>query len=409
MKSVSENKVGTFSQVLLWFGAAVSIAEILTGALIAPLGLSKGIFAIVIGHIIGAVILYLAGYIGAQSKLSSAWTARISFGKYGSYGFSILNLLQLLGWTAIMIINAGVAMNGISKQLWGFGSEALWCIAIGVLICIWVLLGNKNLTKVNVVVMLMLLVFSIVLGVVVFSNPSTTGIEILGGSSMSFGMAVELNVAMCLSWLPLISDYTRKLKKPKIGTLGSVLGYFAGSMLMFIIGLGAALNAGTSDISEILLSAGLGIIALVIVVLSTVTTTFLDVYSAGVSITNLNSKAPEKLSAIIICILGTIMAIVVSMNHYESFLYLIGSAFAPLFAILFSDYYVAKKNKVEANNLLNTKNVILWVFGFIGYRLLMPFATPIGITVPVMVGICLVSILTNLRKVDGKWTLIKTT
>ena len=31
-------KVSTFSQMLLWFGAAVSIAEILTGALLAPLG-----------------------------------------------------------------------------------------------------------------------------------------------------------------------------------------------------------------------------------------------------------------------------------------------------------------------------------------------------------------------------------
>ena len=406
MKSNNNEKDSVFSQVLLWFGAAVSIAEILTGALLAPLGLKMGIVAIIIGHIIGAVILYMAGIVGAQSGLSSAWSARISFGKYGSYGFSVLNLLQLLGWTAIMIKNAAIAMNGISIKLWDINNEALWCVAIAVLICIWVLLGSKNLTKVNIVVMLVLLAFSIVLGIVVF-NRTGTGVNQSSDGSMPFGMAVELNVAMCLSWLPLISDYTRNLKNPTLGTVGGVLGYFFGSLLMFIIGLGAALFTGTSDISEILLAAGLGIIALVIVIFSTVTTTFLDVYSAGVSIKNLNNKISEKVSAIIVCILGTTMAIFVPMSQYENFLYLIGSAFAPLFAILFADYYVAKRRKVNSESMIDAKNGVLWLIGFISYRLLMPYATIIGITIPVMIGIGIISVLLNLRRVDGKWTLRK--
>jgi len=73
---------------------------------------------------------------------------------------------------------------------------------------------------------------------------------------MSFGTSVELNVGMALSWLPLIADYTRHVEKEKSGTLISVLGYFFGSILMFVIGLGASLYAGTTDIASILLSAG---------------------------------------------------------------------------------------------------------------------------------------------------------
>ena len=248
MKSHEENKVSTFSQVLLWFGAAVSIAEIITGALLAPLGLGQGLLSIVVGHIIGAVILLLGGYIGAQSGLSSSMSARISFGKYGSYGFSALNLLQLLGWTAIMIVNAAKAMDAITGQLWSFTNEGLWCVVIGLLICIWVLLGSNGLAKLNTVVMLLLLAFSLILGFVVFRGSGTPHPT---EEQMSFGAAVELNVAMSLSWLPLISDYTRNLKKPVGGTVGSVLGYLAGSVLMYVIGLGAALFAGTSDISAI--------------------------------------------------------------------------------------------------------------------------------------------------------------
>ena len=74
-------KTSSFSQALLWFGAAVSIAEILTGALLAPLGFAKGFFAILLGHVIGCTVLYFAGLIGAKSELSAIESTRISFGK----------------------------------------------------------------------------------------------------------------------------------------------------------------------------------------------------------------------------------------------------------------------------------------------------------------------------------------
>jgi len=392
-------KVGTFSQVLLWFGAAVSIAEIMTGALLAPLGLVNGLLSIAVGHLIGAGILLLGGLIGARSGMSASYSARISFGKFGSFGFSILNLLQLLGWTAIMIVSAAKAMDGIAIQLFQFGNEMLWCVVVGALIVGWVLLRHKELTKLNTVVMFLLFVLSVVLGVVVFKGDAPAAAT---DETMSFGAGVELNVAMSLSWLPLIADYTRNSKKPVSGTVGSVAAYVVGSVLMYAIGLGAALYTGTSDIGAILLSAGLGIVAFVIVVFSTVTTTFLDVFSAGVSIVNLNPKANEKLSAIIVCAAGTLLAMFVSMSQYENFLYLIGSAFAPLFAILFVDYYFAGKRAVKAESLWNVKNIILWAIGLAAYRLLMPYTTIVGITLPVMLGIGLMSALLNLKKAVRK-------
>ncbi|WP_202970466.1 cytosine permease [Sulfurospirillum diekertiae] len=89
-----------FGLFTLWFGAAVSMAEIFTGGLLAPLGFSEGLKAILLGHLIGGLILILGGYIGAKSKLPAIMSTRISFGRYGSYLFSLLNVLQLIGWTA---------------------------------------------------------------------------------------------------------------------------------------------------------------------------------------------------------------------------------------------------------------------------------------------------------------------
>ena len=98
----------------LWFGAAVSVAEILTGGYLAELGAVKGLWAILLGHLAGTLLLVLAGLIGFRERLPAIMSTRISFGKQGSYLISLINILQLVGWTAIMIIEGGTAMNVIA-------------------------------------------------------------------------------------------------------------------------------------------------------------------------------------------------------------------------------------------------------------------------------------------------------
>ncbi|NFG62710.1 MULTISPECIES: putative hydroxymethylpyrimidine transporter CytX [unclassified Clostridium] len=377
---------------LLWFGASVSIAEILTGGLIAPLGLKKGILAILLGHLIGCTLLYFAGLIGTNSGLSSMESSRISFGKHGSYIFSSLNILQLVGWTAIMIIGAANVLNAVSNSLFGFENKALWCILIGILIIIWILIGFENLGNLNVIAVGGLFILTLILGIVIFKG---TSIE-LYDNSLSFGMAVELSVAMPLSWLPLIADYTRNIKDSKLITPISVLSYFFGSVWMYIIGLGGSLYAGTSDIAQILMQAGLGIIAMIIVLMSTVTTTFLDVYSAGVSCTNISEKISTKHISVIVCIIGILIAMFTPIEQFENFLYLIGSVFAPMIAIVITDYFILKNR--ELNSKLNVLNLIIWIIGFIIYRMFMQINIVVGNTLPVMIIISFICIVVNILK-----------
>lgn len=389
-------KLSSVSQGLLWFGAAISLAEILTGAGLASLGLTNGIIAIIIGHIIGCAILFLAGLIGAKSKLSAIESTRISFGKFGSYGFSLLNILQLVGWTAVMIINGAKAINVVTIKAFNFQNEIMWCILIALLMSIWIVIGFEKLSKVNKIAINLLFVFVVILGIVVFKSNITTKFD--SSQTISFGAAIELSIIMPLSWLPLISDYTRNSKYEVKGTFFSSIGYFVGSCFMYIIGLGGALFAGTSDISQILMSAGLPIIALIIVVFSTVTTGFLDVYSAAISFVNINKKANDKLVSVIVCIIGFVMAITIPTSKYEPFLYLIGSVFAPLFAIMITDYFVIKNDKLEINKLFDFKNIIIWVLGVALYRMFLNMDTIYGSTLPVMIIISIVCIVVNYFK-----------
>ncbi|WP_028829282.1 putative hydroxymethylpyrimidine transporter CytX [Proteocatella sphenisci] len=382
---MEETKTSVFSNGLIWFGAAVSIAEILTGTLFAPLGFEKGIATIIIGHIIGCILLYFAGLIGAKTERSSMETVKISFGQKGSLLFSSLNVLQLVGWTAVMIVSGASAANAIVN----IGGIWVWSIVTGALIILWCLIGIKNLKIVNIIAMGGLFILTIILSSVIFGGDMTA----LASDGLSFGNAIELSIAMPLSWLPLISDYTRNAKKKKVTAFTCAAVYFFASCWMYIIGMGAAILTGESDIAKIMMSAGLGLMGIMIIIFSTVTTTFLDVYSAGVSSVSISKKINEKWAAIIISIIGTLLAIFAPISKFEGFLYLISSVFAPMIAIQITDVFILKKD--HTSEKINISNMILWAVGFAIYRIFMGIDTPIGNTIPVMIIISLLSVLIN--------------
>lgn len=386
---MNENKTSAFSNGLLWFGAGVSIAEILTGMLLAPLGFVKGFAAILIGHLIGGTIMYFAGLIGGRTGYSAMETVRISFGRQGAQLFAGLNVIQLIGWTAVMIASAAAAANTIA----GLGSS-LWSGIIGIFIAFWIVLGLKQLGKINIVVMAALFVLTIVLSAIVFQGDTP---QVQG--EITFGAAVELAVAMPLSWLPIISDYTRTAAKPALATAVSCSTYFIASSWMFIIGMGAALLTGQDDIAAIMVQAGMGITGILVVLLSTVTTTFLDAFSAGVSGKSMFPRLSEKILALIVTAIGVLLAVFTEADRFQDFLYLIGSVFAPMTAILLSDYFILRKD--HSQQRCNWLNIALWGTGFILYRILLAVETPLGITFPVIVIIMICSTVIH-RLVENK-------
>ena len=374
---MKENRTSVFSNVLIWFGAGVSLAEILTGTYFAPLGLDKALAAILLGHLIGGIMMFAAGMIGAKERKSAMETVKMSFGNKGSLLFAFLNVLQLIGWTAIMIYDGALAADGmLHTGLLG------WALVIGALIALWIIIGLTNLGKLNTIAMTALFILSLILFKVIFFGEQTAA-PMADDGSLTFGAAVELAVAMPLSWLPLISDYTREAERPFAATLASVVTYGLVSIFMYLIGMGAAMYTGEYDIAQIMVKTGLGIAGLLIIVFSTVTTTFLDAYSAGVSSVSISDKIREKWAALVVAAIGMIAAIVYPMDNITDFLYLIGSVFAPMIAVQIADYFVLKKADAQGQPFA-WKNLIIWLIGFIAYRLLMQVDTPVGNTLPDM-------------------------
>ena len=395
---------------LIWFGAAVSIAEILTGACLEGLGLKKGLLVIVLGHIIGGLLLYLAGMIGAKNKEGAMKSSALSFGKFGSYFFAIMNIIQLVGWQGIMIFDAAYSAEGILKI-----GKTWWSLIIGILTIAWIVLGSKSRDKLSIVVMVLLMLLTFVLSYVIFSgirNGNSAGSAV--AEALSFGQGLELSIAMPLSWIPMIADYTYKSKKPVKTTLSACVTYSIASTWMYVIGLGAAVITHETRIDQIMLKAGLGVAGLYIIVVSCVTTNFIDAFSCNQSTfalipekkftpdadkkPTLKDNVKSNLPGIIDTVIGTVCAMIFPMENITEFLYFIGSVFAPMISVQIADNFIVKHENEETK--FDMIAALAWVIGFIVYRILMKHDLFFGNTIPDMAITLVITIV--FRKVSEK-------
>ncbi|NJE06566.1 putative hydroxymethylpyrimidine transporter CytX [Thermococcus sp. M36] len=363
----------------IWFGAGISIAEFWAGALLTPaLSLGAALAVIVLGHLLGNAVMGLIAIEGEETGLPTMVLSRAPLGIKGSLLPSVLNYLQLIGWTAIMLIVGARAMNAVSKVL-GFENYAFWVLLLGILVTLWTYIGPKNWEKLEKVAALLLLLLSLWLTYItlekfslgeLFSKPGTGEIGLMLG--------LDLVIAMPLSWAPLIADYSRFAKGRKAAFWGTYLGYFVSSGLFYFVGALTNIAVGESDPISIIAAYGLGIPVMLVVVFSTVTTTFMDVYSAAITYKNVSPKADAEKQVLLVGALGILLALFFPMEEYEGFLLLIGGAFVSLTAIMITDYFLIR-GQYKAEELLdesgpfagyNLKALLVWAVGFAFYMAL---------------------------------------
>jgi len=411
---IEERNLGGWDFFLLWAGAAVSLAEIWAGSLVVPLGVGLGLWAILLGHLIGNTPFALGGLMGSRWGIPSMVSVRPSFGIRGSYFAAALNVIQLVGWTAVMLIVCGQAADAISK-FYGFSSLNLWIILSGVVTTLWAVIGHRFWKWLQRTSVFVLLVLCIAMTYIVFREYGW-GIlsQIPRKREFPFMIGMDLVIAMPISWLPLVSDYSRFATDSKRSFWGTWIGYFVVSSWMYLIGLMATLATQSPDpsgvVMNLMLKFGWAIPALIIVLFSTFTTTFLDIYSTAISSLNIFPKLGERTGIWIGGILGIIVAIIFpSILDYEHFLLFIGAMFCPLFGIVLVDYFLLRRKVIDLEDLykregkywfskgINPIAIIAWAIGFAIYLGFSPmlmekvlqikaaFPWPLGSSLPSMI------------------------
>ena len=364
-----EKRIGIFSSGIIWFGVAISVSEIEAGIEIGAATTNEGLWLpLLLGHVLGGILLFGVGLIGARVRKNAMETTASTYGTYGSKFFAVLNLLQLLAWVAVLNAQGAMALAGLNLPI----SWTLTCVILAVLIGIWVWVGLKRSANVASVVIGLLTVLLAVLSVKLFvvSGADAAGAVAANGSaaglSLGFWNVFEISMALPISWLPVISDYTKDAQKPVAATAASAAAYTVASLWMYIIGLQiAGLGAGT-DIAHAILLAGLGIPGIIIVVFSTVTTNFLAANSAGESAKAVVARINPKIAGVVVSALSAVIAASGIMDHYISFLYLIASVFAPMAAVLLVSFYLGHGRGGGLGFWL--WNLFAWLAGFAVYQ-----------------------------------------
>lgn len=363
-----EKKTSVFTNGIIWFGVAISVSEIECGIEIGASNTPDGLWLpLILGHVLGGIMLYFVGLIGARVRLNAMETTASTFGKYGSKFFASLNLLQLIGWIAVLNAQGAMALAGLNLPV----SFPLTCIILAVLIAAWVFVGLRRTQKITTVVMGLLAVLLVVLTAKFFGLGGAAATVASSGAASSlptfnFWTVFEISIAMPLSWLPVISDYTKDVARPRAATAVSAIAYSAASFWMYFIGLQiAGLGVGT-NIAQAILLAGIGIPGILIVALSTVTTNFLAANSAGESAKAIVGRLNPKVTGVVVCALSTVLAIWGIVDHYIHFLYLIASVFAPMAAVLLVSFFFVKEHLERKGFWI--WNLFAWLAGFVVYQ-----------------------------------------
>jgi putative hydroxymethylpyrimidine transporter CytX len=417
--TTGQRNLGGVDYFLLWAGVAISLAEIWAGGFLAPMGFWLGFWAIIIGHVIGNTFMALGGVIGSEYGIMSMVSVRPSFGIRGSNLAAVLNIIQLIGWASIMLIIGGRAGAMLGKPLGGLlASNHFWIVAIGIGTLIWALYTGKSVWKIMQKSAVIALLLIVILMTWASIREFGSGVLNVKPTVMPFMIGLDLVIAMPISWMPLVSDYSRFSKKTVPAFWNTWWGYFLISSWMYVLGLMATLVTGETDpgalILQIMGRIGLAIPALILVVFSTITSDFPDVYSATCSILNISRKISAKTLMWIAGILSILVALIFPMEQYENFLFFIGAMFVPLFGVVLTDYFLIRKRQLNREEIykkdgeywfskgFNIAAIVSWAIGFIVYEFIAVMKYAIGGSLPSLIAAGLVYFLvTQLRKTDA--------
>jgi putative hydroxymethylpyrimidine transporter CytX len=384
---------------VLWSSLGIGLLVISAGSFISSSNLTEAIIAIVVGSVVGSILLALAGKIGSDHSIPSIVSMRPAFGLHGSYLLTILNIFQLIGWSTFEITILSKAANIFSNGSIDF---YIWSIVFGAVIILFCILGPLKVVKQWLSKFAVWVVYgsTIVLLVSIILSTNGAGTESIitlnssvsaatTTSEFSFFNSLDLVIAMPLSWLPLVADYNRFAKKSKNAFYGTFIGFSITNCLFYVIGF----LLGISDIFAILVAIQTffyGFFLLVLIV-DEVDNVFANIFSSAMSFKNIYNKINYKYLVIFFTALGVLLANLIPIQQYESFLLIIGALFAPLFAIVLTDYYIIRRGKIpvekfyEKTNRVKISSFLAFIVGSITYFILSPISwiqvTDLGLSI----------------------------
>jgi nucleobase:cation symporter-1, NCS1 family len=370
--------LGAWAQTAMWGSFGVTLFGPLTGALVALSAgsVEAGLAASGVGTVIGALLLGGSAAIGARLGTPSMVGLRGLLGFRGSLAPTLLNIVQNVGWAMMEIIVISSAAAAIAGPGWRWP----FVILAGALTTLMAVYPLRSVKFLRVVMLWLVLLGSAGLFVMVLAQPAHALDQ---GGVLGFWPAVDLAAAQVISFCPLAADYSRHSKSEKAAFGGAALGYGVAIFAYYALGV-FAVGHLSGDLSGTNLIAALmalpaGALAIGLLLFDELDDAFADVYSTAVSVHNLAPRADRRVVSIVVGVVATLLAGFVTFDSYENFLFLIGSAFVPLFTVAVVDFFLVRRGSWDTSDAARFRwaPAASWVLGFVAYQLIYPGAVPV--------------------------------
>ena len=372
--------LGTLDTFLLWTNLGISLLVLVAAAYFA-LSLKQALLATVLGALIGNTMLAVAALIGADARVPTMVLQRAPLGQRGSYLATGLNVLQCLGWSVFELIIIATAAAALSDRVFDFRALWLWKLLFGALATALALLGpigfvRRFVRKIGIWAVGASVLY---LAVWILRHGELSANWHRGGQGGSVFAGMDLVIALCVSWIPLVADYTRFSTTRRAAFWGAGLGYLFPTLFQF--GFGAILvlshpsidpsNPGT--VLTTIAAAGVAsFLALLALTVDETDEAFANIYSTAVSLQNFTPEAPQRALIVGCSVLATAGALVFDLTQYSQFLYLLGAFFVPLFGVLLADWVQRGLHYTPADVFegpaVRPGMIVSWLAGFMLYE-----------------------------------------
>lgn len=392
----SDRLFGWRDHAALWLSLGVGLLVMQVGAYLVPaLGAQAALTVIVCGSVLGAGLLAWTAKIGCDSGLSSSGLMHATYGSNFARLPVLLNIVQLIGWTTFELVVMRDGTVAIARQSgsfmgawWPLLATLLWgAVLLALLSGSMVKLVRKFIGRYGLPLVIASLLW---LSWQFLAKAGTQGIVELwnrpGAGGMSTLSALDLVIAMPVSWLPLVADFARHGRDGNSALRGTWLGYAIANIWCYALGVLVAITTPSTDLVAALLLAQGGLIALGLILIDEVDNAYGDLYSGSVAGHSLKPGWSVRRWGMALAVLCTALALVLPMHSLEPFLLMLSSVFVPLYGVILARLAGhARVVSLVTERKVNYSAVVIWLLGIACYHLCAQLTPSWGAALPTLV------------------------
>jgi len=401
-----DERKGLLSVAMVSAGFCICMSGLFTGsAMAAGLNFNQAIISAIAGNIILSFYGGAIGAAGAREGYSSSRLAIYSFGKQGFKIVSLVLALTMAGWFSVqcgffgntinaMFPQAGIITNPRFAGLWG-----------GILMLLTAYYGYKGLSLLSNVAVPLISILAI-LGVIMSIDSIggwASAMSIIPSEKMTVSTGIVMAVGSFAAGASAQADITRYAKDVKTAWLGTIFGYLLANTFIILAGYLVALTTGIGDLPAAMLALGLGIPALLVLILAQWTTNDNNLYTSSLGLSNIFNVKKSKL-VLIIGIFGSILGAFGIADYFIGWLSLLGIGVPPMAGVIIADYYIIRKQSYNFDfedvvSDWNKNAIIAWSGGsFVGFFIKSGIASLNGLIAAIILHVALTKLTTSGKK-----------